>query len=113
MKSLGLHASAWILATCIVAACGGKVDGVSDSSDSGGTGGGTTSGGDARDARAGDAHTNADDAATKGDANVCITIDVSSYDTSCANDDDCIDVTAGTFCSANGSGELCLWVALP
>ncbi|MGH7280057.1 MAG: hypothetical protein ACRELY_00915 [Polyangiaceae bacterium] len=94
--------SAWMLAACVVAACGGRVDSVtgeSDDTDAGG-GGSITGNGDGgrvvRDSGIGFA-----DASVKPDAEVnqCVDISTSSFDTSCGNDDDCIDVTVGHLCT--------------
>ena len=38
------------------------------------------------------------------DADVCVTVDPSTYDRSCQQTSDCIDITSGTLCS---SGCLC------
>lgn len=101
-------ALAWCLALCAVAACGGRVESVDDSSGSGGgdAGGSTTStggNGNIGDARDGGRRTKD---ASEGDANQCVEVDVTGYDTSCVTDDDCIDVTAGTFCGP--SPQICL-----
>jgi hypothetical protein len=39
-----------------------------------------------------------------GDGNVCVDVDPATYDTSCQQSSDCIDITAGTLCS---DGCLC------
>lgn len=96
-------AVAWCLSLSVVAACGGRVEGVGSSSANEDAGGSTTSTGGGSDT--GDGGRRAKDA-SDDDANRCVEIDVTGYDTSCATDDDCIDVTAGTFC---GPGpQICL-----
>ena len=111
MKSLRARAFlSCTFAIFVVAACGGRIDsvnGASDDSDSGSgassggsvSGGGGTSGGGGSIRDAGRLF----DASTKSDASldVCIDVSTSSFDTSCATDDDCIDVTTGHLCSAN------------
>ena len=45
------------------------------------------------------------DAGADADANVCITLDPSTYDHACTQDPDCMTVTGGTFC---GNGPWCM-----
>lgn len=106
MKSFRTSAfSVWTVALCIVAACGGRIDSVNGTTDDGdrdsGSGGSRTGGGGGGSVTRDAGRTL--DAATKpdSDVNVCVDVSTSSFDTSCANDDDCINVTVGHLCTEN------------
>ena len=72
------------------------------SSGSGSSGSGSSSSGIGSDASSGGSGSGSSEDASSGpdgDSGGCVDIDLSSYDTSCQTDSDCIDVNAGTFCA--------------
>ncbi|MGH7293920.1 MAG: hypothetical protein ACRELB_03250, partial [Polyangiaceae bacterium] len=104
----GRAISSFVALSCVLGACGGRTDGGGASGDHGdggsgsseagasSSGGGSSSGG-TTSSDAGS--TQEDSGITSSDGGFCIDIDTSTYDTSCAVDDDCINVSAGVICA--------------
>jgi hypothetical protein len=84
-------AGASLLALGLLAACGGKQIG---SNPDGGSGGGGGSGGSGSDGGV----------FTEPDGEVCVDIDVSTYDQSCNQDTDCFPITPGQICACACGG---------
>jgi hypothetical protein len=91
----------------LLVACGGRTegggaggdhgDGGSGSAEAGASSSGGSSSGGTTSSDAGS--TQEDTGVVSSDGGFCIDIDTSTYDTACAVDDDCIDVSGGVICA--------------
>lgn len=93
-------AAAALASSFVIASCGGKtlVDGGSGTPGGGeGTTGGGSTGGSTTGSSTGGGGTGGGSTGSTG--GTCVTIDLSTYDTSCVGDTDCISVNGGQLCS--------------